>query len=327
MTKISVVIPVYNGEKTIKETIDSVLYQSFKDFELIVINDGSTDKTLDIVSDIKDERLQVFSYPNAGLAASRNRGISLAKGEYISFIDADDLWTADKLEAQFKALQENPQASVAYSWTNCIDESSQFLRAGTYITFNGDVYANLLLTNFIDNGSNVLIRTKVFQEVNNFDESLTSGEDWDMWLRLAKRYHFVAVSKPQILYRITASSMSANLTRMEAQSMRVIEQAYAVAPHSLQYLKPFSKGNIYNYFVFKALDLTPTKRNAFDAARFLWYAVKYDSALLQKRVFWKILVKIAVVLALPRQKAEVLFNKMKKWSDISTIFMHSRREP
>lgn len=327
MSKISVVIPVYNGEKTIRETINSVLNQSFQDLELIVINDGSTDKTLQIVSSVQDERLKIFSYHNAGLAASRNRGISLAKGEYISFIDADDLWTPDKLEAQLRALQENPQAAVAYSWTNCIDESSEFLRAGTYITFNGDVYANLLLSNFIDNGSNVLIRTNVFQEMGNFDESLTSGEDWDMWLRLASRYHFVAVSQPQILYRITASSMSANLTRMEAQSMRVIEQAYAVAPHSLQYLKPSSKGNIYNYFVFKALDLTPTKRNAFDASRFLWYAVKYDAALLKKRVFWKILLKIAMVLVLPREKARYLFHKIGKASDISTIFMHSRREP
>ena len=91
MPLISVIIPVYNGEITIKETIDSVLTQTFLDFELIVINDGSQDLTLKIVSSILDPRLKVFSYPNAGLAATRNRGISHASGEYISFIDADDL--------------------------------------------------------------------------------------------------------------------------------------------------------------------------------------------------------------------------------------------
>ncbi|HBL15031.1 MAG TPA: glycosyl transferase family A, partial [Cyanobacteria bacterium UBA11162] len=110
-------------EKTIKETIESILNQTFVDFELIVINDGSTDSTVDIVTSIQDSRLQVFSYPNAGLAASRNRGIDRATGKYISFIDADDLWTPDKLERQLKALEENPQAAVAYSWTDCIDES------------------------------------------------------------------------------------------------------------------------------------------------------------------------------------------------------------
>ncbi|MCL1471489.1 glycosyltransferase [Argonema antarcticum] len=327
MPLISVVIPVYNGEKTVRETSESVLSQTFKDFELIVINDGSTDKTIEIISRIQDERLKVFSYPNAGLAASRNRGISLAKGEYISFIDADDMWTPDKLEGQLKALQENPQAAVAYSWSDCIDESSKNFRSGTYLTFNGDVYENLLLTNFVDNGSNALIRKEVFSEVGGFDESLKSGEDWDMWLRLAAKYHFVAVSKPQILYRITASSMSANLVRMEAETMQVIAQAFDRAPASLQYLKPLTKGNIYKYLLFKALDLTPSRKRGLEGVRFLWYAVKYDPALLRRRVIWKILLRILVVTVLPSKQAEVLFNKLERAADITTIFIHSRREP
>ncbi len=127
---ISVRIPVFNGEKTIKETIDSILNQFFQNIELIIIDDGSKDKTLEIIKNISDSRIKVFSYPNAGLSASRNRGISLAKGELISFIDADDLWTPDKLQAQWQALQENPQAAVAYSWTDYIDESSKFFKLG-----------------------------------------------------------------------------------------------------------------------------------------------------------------------------------------------------
>src|SRR4028119_546862 len=117
MPIISVIIPAYNAERTIKETIQSVLNQSFQDLELLIINDGSQDSTLDVVESIQDPRIRVFCYLNAGSSASRNRGIGLAKGEYISFIDADDLWTVDKLESQFKALQENPKAAVAYSWT------------------------------------------------------------------------------------------------------------------------------------------------------------------------------------------------------------------
>jgi glycosyltransferase involved in cell wall biosynthesis len=109
MPLISVVIPVYNGEKTIQETIKSVLNQTFQSLELIIVNDGSNDETLKVISIIKDPRIKVFSYPNAGLSASRNRGLAHATGEYISFIDADDLWTPDKLEAQLKVLQENPK--------------------------------------------------------------------------------------------------------------------------------------------------------------------------------------------------------------------------
>src|SRR3712207_5841233 len=98
MSLISVIVPAYKGEKTIQKTIESVLNQTFTDFELIVINDGSQDATLDVVSSIQDSRLKLFSYPNAGISTTRNRGIYHAVGEYISFIDADDLWTPDKLK-------------------------------------------------------------------------------------------------------------------------------------------------------------------------------------------------------------------------------------
>ena len=159
----------------------------------IVINDGSQDLTLEVISSIPDSRIQVYSYPNSGLAASRNRGIVRAVGEYIAFIDADDLWTSDKLEAQLHALKANPDAAVAYSWTDYIDESGQFLRRGSHITVNGNIYPDLLVLDFLENGSNPLIRKQAFVECGNFDESLTAAEDWDLLLRLASRYHFICV--------------------------------------------------------------------------------------------------------------------------------------
>src|SRR5919199_2876382 len=234
MPLISVIIPVYNGEKTIRETLESLLNQTFTDFEVLVINDGSQDATLDIVSSIKDPRFKVFSYPNAGPSASRNRGVAMASGEYISFLDADDLWTPDKLEAQLKALQTHPEAALAYSWTDFINESNQFLRRGSYINVTGDVYKHLLLTDFLENGSNPLVRKKALEEVGEFDESLTHGEDWDMWLRLAVHYPFVAVPSPQILYRVYAHSSSFNISKLEAGCLQVINRAFAQAPETLQ---------------------------------------------------------------------------------------------
>ena len=115
MPTISVVIPAYNAEHTILDTIKSVQQQTFSDYEIIVINDGSEDRTLELVEQVEDSRVKVFSYSNGGLSTARNRGIARATGEYITFLDADDLWTPDKLEAQLAALQKHPEAGVAYS--------------------------------------------------------------------------------------------------------------------------------------------------------------------------------------------------------------------
>jgi len=319
MSLISVIIPVYNGEKTIQETIESVLNQTFTDFELIVINDGSQDATLEIVERIQDPRLKAFSYTNAGQATSRNRGISHACGEYISFIDADDLWTPDKLEAQLRALQDNSQAAVAYSWTKCIDELGNFSRRGSHISVNGDVYAKLLLIDFIENGSNPLIRAQAIAEVGGFDESMTPSEDRDLWLRLAARYHFVAVPSPQVLYRQSANSASANILRMEAASLRVIEQAFSQAPEFLQYLKQSSLANIYKGLTFKALESPLDRQRGLTAARLLWNAVKNDPALLRSRVILKVLFKIAVVTLLPPQQAQALLAKAKGLANTTTL--------
>jgi len=312
MPLISVVIPVYNNETTIEETIESVLSQSFSDLELIVINDGSQDSTLKIVSSILDPRLKVFSYPNAGLAATRNRGVSHASGEYISFIDADDLWTPDKLEAQFKALQANPQAAVAYSWTDWIDESGQFLRPGGHISVNGDVFATLLVRDFVESGSNPLIRTEALAEVGGFDESLPAVEDWDMWLRLAAGYEFVCVPSPQILYRVSSSSMSSNVWKMEAGSLQVIERAFAVAPESLQHLKREVLGSRYKYLTFKAVEGTPERKKGLAAVRFLWQMVRYDrSMLLRSQILAIVIVKIAIATLLPSQLSQALLKAAK----------------
>lgn len=327
MPTISVIIPIYNGEKTIQETIESVLNQTWSDLELIAIDDGSQDSTLDILAKIKDPRLKVFSYPNAGQAASRNRGIVHAGGEYIAFIDADDLWTSDKLELQLKALQESPQASVAYSWTDCIDESGQFLRRGSYITVNGDAYAKLLLIDFLENGSSVLIRKQVLDAVGGFDESLPPAEDWDLWLRVALRYHFVAIPRSQILYRVSANSASANVWRMESSCLQVIERAFASAPNELQHLKKHSIGNIYKYLTFKSLEGFPERKRALAAMRFLWCAAKSDPDLLGSRVLLKVLVKIVAIAILPPQQSQALFAKFQKLFYTTTILGFLKSDP
>lgn len=328
MPLISVIIPAYNSEQTIREAIESVLKQSFSDFELIVINDGSSDSTFEIASSIQDSRIKVFSYPNAGGAVSRNRGFSHSSGEFIAFLDADDLWKPDKLEAQLKALQANSQAAVAYSWLDVIDEAGNFLREGNHRTENGNIFAKLFLIPFVESGSNPLIRRQAFIDVNGFDESLPASQDYDLYLRLAARYNFVAIPSPQVLYRISSNSMSANVKRQEATSLLVRERAFQESPKPLPpELKQYSIANFYKDIMFRLLNMTPKRQRGVEAARFLWYAVKYDPVLVQRRIIWKVLLRIAIITLLPSKEAELLLAKLNKLVDISTLYIFMRREP
>jgi glycosyltransferase involved in cell wall biosynthesis len=313
LTLISVVVPVYNGELTIEKTVRSVLSQTFPDFELIVINDGSVDSTLDILTNIQDPRIKVFSYPNAGLSASRNRGIEHACGEFISFIDADDLWTPDKLEAQLNALQEYPEVTVAYSWTDFIDEGGNSLGYGIHRTVNGYVFPNLLTFYFIGSGSNALIRKQVFDEVGGFDESLTSAEDLDMFLRLAARFQFMAVPRPQILYRLTDTSMSKNVLRQEMNSIKVLERAFSQEPGSLfLHLRKSTYANLYIYLASQALRGNTDPERVRVAVKFLWTSIKNDPGILkQYRYVTTLIFKILTSTLLPSRQARALREKVK----------------
>lgn len=308
MSQISVIIPSYNSEKTIKETIESVLNQTFSDLELIVINDGSKDSTLEIISNFKDSRIKIFSFENSGGNISRNRGLKYAVGKFVSFLDADDIWTADKLASQLQALQENLGAKVAYSWTDYIDENGEILLSGTHITVNGNVYEKLLLSNFLENGSNPLIYREDLIELGGFDESLNAAQDWDMWLRLACKFDFICVPSVQILYRISANSVSSNLVRQEKSSLQVLKRAYkerrslrdATSLSTVKNSWNLSLANLYKYLTCKALQKPFNRQKGLTAARFLWNYFLNDSSRLQNiNLTLKLLLKTVIIFTLP----------------------------
>ncbi|NJL79247.1 MAG: glycosyltransferase [Richelia sp. RM2_1_2] len=310
MSQISVIIPAYNAQNTILETINSVLQQTFCDLELIVINDGSTDKTLEILETVKDARLKVYSYANGGLPTARNRGIDLAKGKFISFIDADDLWTPDKLELQLKALQQNLTAGVAYSWTICMGNNGNSFHPGVAENFQGNVYSNLLIGNFIASGSNVLIRREAIESVGYFDENLKSCEDWDYWLRLAKKWNFVVVSKPQIIYRLSSGAMSSKLDVMEKYQTLVLQRAFASAPLELQYLK--NRGFAYIYLFMTRLCLTRTNndKSLGQATEKLWKAIRFYPIIIFGREAQVLLFKLLVLTILSPKIGTDILNKI-----------------
>ncbi len=257
MPLISVIVPAYNAENTILKTIESVRHQTFSDFELIVLNDGSTDRTLELLDTIKDDRLKIFSYENQGASVARNRGIAHAMGEYISFIDADDLWTPRKLEMQLDALQRHPKAGVAYSWTVLIDEEGKFLFAQDPLYFEGNVYPNLLVDCFIASGSNVLINRRSVESVGAFDSNLIIGADWEYYLRLAHQWPFAVVHKYQVLYRLSSWSMVAAVEKTEKHIFAVVNKAFLVAHPTLQHLKKECLENVNLHLAFLYLSRSP----------------------------------------------------------------------
>ncbi|RUT02709.1 hypothetical protein DSM106972_056290 [Dulcicalothrix desertica PCC 7102] len=314
--KVSVIIPAYNAEKTIRETINSVLEQTYSNLELILINDGSTDETLELINEVKDSRLQVFSYPNGGLSMARNRGITHATGEYISFIDADDLWTYDKLELQLEAFKKSPEAGVAYSWTICVDNAGKHFHQGVKASFEGNVYKHLLVNNFIASGSNVLIRTEAVKSVGEFDITLKSCEDWDYWLRLAPNWKFVVVPKPQIIYRLSLGGMSSKVDVMEKYLLLVLERAFISAPLELQYLKSQGISNIYQYTSKLYFNQINTENAVQKASIRLWKGICLNPLNLLRKNTQVLVVKLLLIWLLTPKNAS---NIMKFISSVKAI--------
>ena len=237
MPQVTVVIPAYNAMTYLPETVSSVLAQSFTDFEVLIINDGSADHINAWTSALSDPRVRLISQENQGLPGARNTGIREAQGNYIAFLDADDLWATTKLEKQVQYLQTNAALGVVYTWTVLVDESGQPTGRIFASQAEGNVWQQLLETDVISNGSSAMVRRDCFETVGDFDRALTSAEDLDMWLRLAVHYPFAVVKEPLTLYRQYANSMSKNRQRMFQNLRTVIEKAFQKAPMEVLHLR------------------------------------------------------------------------------------------
>lgn len=237
MPQVTVIIPAYNAMNYLSETVSSVLKQTFTDFEVLIINDGSTDSIVTWASEITEERVHLISQENQGLPGARNTGIRYAQGEYIALLDADDLWEPTKLEKQVQCFQQNPDVGVVYTWTLLIDEYGKPTGRIFASQAQGNVWKELLETDVISNGSSAIVRRECFETVGVFDRTLTSAEDLDMWLRIAAHYSFAVIKEPLTLYRQYSSSMSKNRQRMFQNLRTVIEKAFQTAPLEMLYFR------------------------------------------------------------------------------------------
>lgn len=241
MPKVSVIIPAYNAMTYLPETLSSVLEQTFSNFEVLIVNDGSSDHIEEWASKLTP-RVQLIAQANQGPSAARNTGIAMAKGEYIAFVDADDLWEPTKLEKQVRCLDDNPTVGLVYNWTSIVDEQGK--ATGRVITSDaqGDVLRQILERNIIYCPS-VMVRRCCFDMVGLFEPDLRFNEDWEMWIRIASHYHFAVTKEPLVHYRQHPKNSSKNWKLMEEGYRLVIEKAFESVPSELEYLKNHSYGH------------------------------------------------------------------------------------
>lgn len=204
--KISVLMPVYNAEKFLREAIDSILNQTFKDFEFLIINDGSTDSSKKIILSYKDPRIKYFeNKKNIGVAKTLNKGLRLVKGKYIARMDADDISHSNRLHLQVNLLDQYPNCSLIASKVDTIDDSGKIL--GTWVTDLLDTYSNdqirnqLPISNCLAHPS-IVFRSRIIK-MYYYNEGQHRGiEDYELWLRLANEgYRIEKIDKPLLLYR------------------------------------------------------------------------------------------------------------------------------
>lgn len=235
---VSVIIPAYNASAFIERTINSVIAQTHKNLEIIIVNDGSTDDTLEICQRfvLQDLRVSIISFANGGVAVARNRGIAAARGRYLAFIDADDLWHPTKIEKQLSALLRLPTDWAAvYTRHRSIGTNDDALRDGQDSAERGYILGRNLVMRYVSNGSTLLVRREAADAVNGFDldyaaAGLGGCEDFDFELRLAAKYKFEVIPEWLVGYRVHPSSMSFDRVQIVKALTAVTERCIARNP-------------------------------------------------------------------------------------------------
>ena len=215
MPKVSVVIPAYNCQRFITTAINSVLAQSYADYELIVVDDGSTDNTSQIVSGFRG-RVKLIKQKNGGPAAARNTGVAHSRGEYVAFLDQDDAWLPDKLKAQVELMDGNERLGLVFTDTYEIPDrgfdASAYGAARSFISrppHRGMALEYLFLKNFISTSS-VMVRKGILEKIGPFNASLVPVEDYDRWLRIAALYEIDFLDRPLVRHRDHPATFAKN---------------------------------------------------------------------------------------------------------------------
>lgn len=307
MPTVSVIIPAFNAMPHLPQTIESVLQQTFNDFEILIIDDASTDSTVEWISQIKDHRIHLIQQTkNQGPNAARNLGINSAKGDYIAFLDADDIWEPAKLFKQVEILERDTHISLIYTSATIINEKGQATGRVFMARKEGDVWESLIQGNFVDCPSSVIVRRDCFNRVGLFDVNFRCFEDWEMWIRIAKTYKFAAIGEPLVKFRMVANSNSKNYHLMETSFYQVIDKVFESESAELLPLKERSCSHANIVLAWKALQ--SKDRNIAQASKYKHLAFKDYPLQRLTREYFRLSIAIGLIRWFGPKKYEKLLN-------------------
>lgn len=223
MPQVSVVIPTYNRAEFLTAAVRSVIRQSFHDFEVLIVDDASGDCTRSVVKSFRDERIHYVRHSaHRGGAAARNTGIRQSAGQYVAFLDDDDEWLPEKLQKQITVLTASPvQVGCVYTGYMTVDKANGKIIRHIVPKKKGDLSRAIMVDNCVGGTSSVMVKRECLEFVGMFDESLPSFQDYDLWIRLAKRYRFDYVVEPLLLYSLHQEKIWTNLEAI-SQGMEIM---------------------------------------------------------------------------------------------------------
>lgn len=298
---VSVIIPAYNTEKYISQNIESVICQTYKNIEIIIVNDGSTDGTEKIIQEYskKDKRIIIINQLNRGVSSARNSGFKIAKGEYFCIIDADDIMMPEKIESQLNFLEDNISADFTYSKVLYFFDGLYDIYAHNLATVNGvNVYKKLLkYGNFIYTGT-VFFRRNIFDKFGGFDEGLRSAEEFDYWLSLSRRgVNFLHQDKYLTLCRSRKDGLTSDSSTMYTTCITVFEKYINISGNKFSaYIKypQYFKSKLLLYFLTLKKPKLKNKNVLGGNVSFLSfsYCINNVFVLLRKLKFWMTFKKI-----------------------------------
>ncbi|MBX4152344.1 glycosyltransferase family 2 protein [Paenibacillus lautus] len=211
---ISVLMPVYNRQNSVKRSVKSILDQSYTKFELIIIDDASTDQTSEIIKTINDDRIiYVKLDKNVGAACARNEGIKKARSNWLAFHDSDDLWEPSKLEKQVQLIDESIPTIIFTSFIRHKRGNHEYIPSSRMIEKEGDMHRNLLLGNFIA-APTVLLHKECLLTSGCFNENMPRFQDWELWIRLSRQYSIIWIDEPLVQVYYTENSISSNESKL-----------------------------------------------------------------------------------------------------------------
>ena len=230
MPRVSVVIPTYNRAGYVSEAVASVLAQTYRDFEVIVIDDGSTDNTPEVVGSYRDAHIRYFYQENRGVSAAMNTGILASTAEYIAILDSDDVLVEEALQKSVAFLDQHPEVGYCFGQSYTIDESGRPLRSsprGPRVTFVRDGREEIAQVLMGGRSIGSMVRRSCFQEVGLYNTELPMSEDWDMFIRLAKRYAVGHLAEPIYKLRFHQQQMTSQ------SSMKIVQNAHTTVLESV----------------------------------------------------------------------------------------------